>query len=92
MTLALIGLMSCGKQPTSNFTWEPQDPIAGEEVQFTNKSLNAERYSWNLGNMKISSDENPKNIYETAGDYIIDLRVYNGSKSDEKTVTISVSP
>lgn len=92
VTLSLLGLIGCGKQPTSNFIWEPQIPKAGEEVQFTDKSINANRYSWNLGNMKISSDENPKNIYETAGDYIVDLRVHNGSKSDEKTVTITVVP
>jgi PKD repeat protein len=85
-------LASCGKQPTSNFTWSPQNPKAGEKVQFTSTATNAKKHSWNLGNMKISSDENPTNIYETEGDYTVDLSVNNGLKSDEKTVTIMVVP
>jgi PKD repeat protein len=85
-------LSSCGKKPTANFTWSPQNPKAGQEVQFTNSSVDAKKYDWNLGNMKISSDVNPKNVYDKAGSYIIDLAARNGLKSDTKTVTITVSP
>lgn len=34
-------LAGCGKQPAANFTWSPQNPKAGEEVQFTNTSVDA---------------------------------------------------
>ena len=42
--------------------------------------------------MKISSDANPKNVYATSGDFIVDLTARNGVKSDTKTVTITVVP
>lgn len=87
-----ILLSSCGKQPQANFTWSPQNPKAGQEIQFTNTSLDAKSYDWNLGNMKVSRETNPKNTYTNAGDYIIDLTAHSGLKSDTKTVTIKVSP
>lgn len=85
-------LSGCGKKPQANFTWSPQSPKAGEEVQFTNTSADAKSYDWNLGNMKISSEVNPKNTYINAGEYIVDLTARNGLKSDTKTVTIIISP
>ena len=84
-------LQGCGKKPEANFTWSPQNPKAGQEVQFTNSSTDAKKYDWNLGNMKISSEKNPKNTYSSAGDYIVDLTAHNGLKSDTKTITINVT-
>lgn len=92
LLLISLALISCGKKPTANFTWTPQNPKAGQEVQFTNTSIDAKKFDWNLGNMKISSEENPKNIYQNEGNYIIDLTARNGLNSDTKTVTITVSP
>ncbi len=90
--IACLAMASCGKKPSANFTWSPLNPKPGQEVQFTSTSVDAKSYDWNLGNMKISSDANPKTTYTTAGDYIVDLMVHNGLKSDTKTVTISVKP
>ena len=87
-----VSLLSCGKEPTANFTWSPQNPKAGQQVQFTNNSVDAKKYSWNLGNMKISSDANPKNVYDQPGNYIVDLTARNGLNSDTKTITITVIP
>jgi PKD repeat protein len=87
-----ILLVSCGKKPEANFSWTPQKPKAGEEVNFINTTSNGKTYSWNLGNMKISSEENPKNIYDKEGEYIVDLTAHNGLKSDTKTLTITVVP
>ena len=89
-TMALL-LMSCGKKPTANFTWSPTNPKAGEEVRFTNTSTDAKKYSWNLGNLAISDDTNPKHVYEEAGEYIVDLTATSGFKSDTKTQTIIIS-
>ncbi len=88
---ALI-LLSCGKKPTSNFDWSPKNPKAGETVTFNNLSTDAKKYDWNLGNMKISSDKNPTNIYTQAGGFIVDLTARNGAKSTTKTQTIIISP
>ena len=84
-------IIGCGKQPTSDFTWSPNNPKAGEEVQFINSSINAKKYDWNLGNIKVSSEANPKNTYLNEGDYIVDLNARSGLKIDTKTVTITIS-
>ena len=91
LTSALI-LSSCGKKPTSDFTWSPNQPKAGQAVSFSNKSIDAKKYDWNLGNMKISSDKDPQNVYDAAGNYIVDLTAHNGVKSYTKTYTITVTP
>jgi len=92
LSFSILFLQSCGKKPEANFIWSPQNPKAGQEVQFTNTSADAKSYDWNLGNMIISSETNPKNTYTNAGDYIIDLTAHNGLKSDTKTVTITIYP
>ncbi len=92
LIVASIFLISCGKRPVADFSWSPQNPKAGQEVQFTNQSTDAKKYDWNLGNMSISSETNPKTVYTNAGDYSIDLTARNGTKSKTKTLTIKVSP
>jgi PKD repeat protein len=87
----MVILCSCGEKPEANFTWSPANPKAGEEVKFTNLSLNARSYSWNFGDMSIGSEKNPVHVYKNDGDYIIDLNAFNGLRSDIKTVTIAVS-
>jgi len=77
-------------QPVADFTWSPSEPVAGEEVKFTNLSQNAKSYSWNFGDMSVGYKSNPVHVYERSGSYIIDLRAHNGLVSDEKTVTIVV--
>lgn len=90
--LGLVFFMaSCGEEPTADFTWEPNEPKAGEEVKFTNLSIDAKSYSWNFGDMSIGDETNPTHIYEKSGSYIVDLMAHNGIKSDEKTVTIKVT-
>jgi PKD repeat protein len=87
-----ILLIACNKKPEANFTWSPQYTKVGQEVQFTNISTDAKKYDWNLGNMKISSETNPKNTYTNRGNYTIDLTAHNGLRSDVKTVKIEVIP
>jgi len=92
LSFVCIILQSCIKKPEANFTWSPQNPKIGQEVQFTNLSTDAKKYSWNLGDMNISSETNPKHTYKNSGDYIIDLTAHNGLRSNTKTITINVAP
>ena len=88
--LANVLLIASCKAPMANFTWTPAQPVAGEEVKFTNLSQDAQSYSWNFGDMSIGSEKNPTHVYKKSGNYIVDLRAHNGFRSDEKTVTIVV--
>lgn len=80
-------LTCCGEEPVADFTWDPMEPIAGQEMSFTNLSSDAKSYSWNFGDMSIESDKNPKHTYERPGNYIIDLNAHSGLFSDIKTGT-----
>jgi len=90
----LLGIVmfitACSKHPVANFTWSPNEPVAGEEVKFTNLSKNAKSYNWNFGDMSVGKKTNPTHIYKRSGTYIVDLQAYNGLLSDEKTVNIVV--
>jgi PKD repeat protein len=79
-------LSACNDKPVANFTWLPENPKVNEEVPFTNLSSYAKRFSWNLGNMTINDELNPKKVYLQEGIYVIDLSAMNGLKSDIKTV------
>ena len=87
--LALI-FASCSKKPIANFYWTPAVPKAGQEVVFTNLSTDATSFSWNFGDMSIGSSRNPKHVYKSAGDYIIDLNASSGLRTDIMTATIRV--
>ena len=84
-------MLGCGKTPVADFTWDPENPKAGQEVSFTNLSVDAKSYSWNFGDMSIGDETNPTHVYEEKGNYIVDLSAHNGLMSDEKTVTITVT-
>lgn len=88
----IISISSCGKKPNADFSWSPTQPKAGENVMFNNTSTDAKKYDWNLGNMKISSEKNPSNVYDQPGNYIIDLTARKGGRSDTKTLTITIVP
>jgi len=90
--LVLFFITSSCKKPLANFTWSPKNPKAGEVVQFSNNSIDAKKYDWNLGNMKISKEKEPQNTYSNSGNFIVDLTVRNGGRSDTKTYTITVTP
>lgn len=91
LIIILAILMGCGKAPVADFSWDPQQPKAGQAVQFKNLSVNAKSYSWNFGDMSIGSGANPTHTYSKAGSYIVDLSASKGPRSDEKTTTITVT-
>jgi len=88
--IVVLFFTACGEKPIADFTWSPKEPVAGEEVKFSNLSENAKSYSWNFGDMSVGRKASPTHVYERSGRYIVDLRAHNGLRSDEKTVTIFV--
>jgi gliding motility-associated-like protein len=55
--------------PNASFTATPQPGCAGYPTAFDNTSVNAETYSWRLGDGSVSSAEDPGHTYAQAGIY-----------------------
>ncbi len=90
--LLVLGLTSCSKKPTADFSWDPIQPKIGQVVVFTNNSSNAKSYNWDFGNSNTSKDKSPEQVYNVVGNYVITLTSYNGMKTNSKTATLTVVP
>jgi len=60
-------------EPVLRFTWSPQTPRYGEEVQFANDSNVELLWNWDFGNGQKSTERNPKTAYAKPGVYSIRL-------------------
>ncbi len=63
-------------------------------VNFTNTSINSDRYSWNFGDTTYSSLTNPSHTFINPGTYTVKLISYTScfGNPDSTTVTIVVKP
>jgi gliding motility-associated-like protein len=81
--------------PVANFTM-PSDACMGQLVSFTNTSTVASgvtpTYTWNFGDGKTSTDQNPTHTYLSAGSFNVTLQVsYSGmcaNTSPVKSISI----
>ena len=66
------------------------NPEAGEEVLFTNKSENATIFEWDFGDGNTSSERDPIHIFSETGRYTIQLAAGNNEQEDiaEKTIEV----
>jgi len=77
--------------PIAKFTWTPESPQVGEEVQFTDASTTPAgttitKWSWDFdGNgTEDSNEQNPKYTYTAAGKYNVSLTVTNSEDQTDK--------
>ena len=70
---------SCSK-PFSNFLIKEAEKTVPAKVSFQNNSKKAERYEWDFGDGKKSSDSLPAHEYKRSGNYTITLRAIKGDK------------
>jgi PKD repeat protein len=63
-------------------------------VQFINKSVNAESYTWDFGDKQYSSEKNPLHTYFVPGNYIVKLTVHNiaGESVRNGIITVYQNP
>lgn len=73
--------------PAALFSYQP-DQLT---VQFSSQSLGADNYSWNFGDGKNSTEQNPVHIYPAPGTYTVELTVSNacGAATLQQMVTLS---
>lgn len=78
--------------PVADFNWDPA--CEGYAVDFNNQSsANGVSFEWDFGNGNTSNDENPSNVYNSLGDFDVELIVVNiDGCGDTITQTITVYP
>ncbi len=73
----------------------PEEVCAGAEVSFDNNSKGGNTYQWSVNGEVISRLENPKYVFERAGEYEVKLEAFNVitcAKSDSSFRTVKVIP
>ena len=91
-----IKIIDDGIRPTADFSWLPEQIVAGEEVVFTDQSKAAEgceiiKREWTFGAI-LSTGENPTVTFGSHGKINVSLTVTDNKKrKDTKTVTVDVA-
>ncbi len=81
--------------PTPDFVANKTSVLAGNSINFSNKSKDAERIEWTFenGNPSTSNESSPKVIYKKSGTYKVTLTAYNQTgkkvKSRDNYITVS---
>ncbi|MFC5411829.1 PKD domain-containing protein [Larkinella bovis] len=81
------------KYVTAGFDYAPING-SPSRIQFTNRSMNADRYQWQFGDGQASTEPNPLIEFKGNGIYTARLIAKNANSTDEvsKSVTISGVP
>ena len=79
-------LIAC-KKIDVGFTYAPEEPRAGEKVQFTNQSSSGEDWEWTFGDGSTSTLKSPSHTYKQPGTYRVVLKV---DKKNSLTATKEV--
>jgi len=77
--------------PVAQFTWDPNTPGVGDEVEFTDTSTTPTGttitgWDWDFGDDEDSDEQNPTHTYGAGGTYTVSLTVTN---SDTQTHTVT---
>jgi cyclophilin family peptidyl-prolyl cis-trans isomerase len=75
----ILFFSSCSK-PIANFIIKDAEKVAPAKVTFQNSSQKAERYEWDFGDGKKSTDSVAYHEYKKSGNYSIILKAYKGNK------------
>lgn len=76
--------------PEAFFSVTPATPVTFENVEFTDESIGAISWNWDLGDGTTSINQNTTHFYETPGLYPIELVVENEFCSDKFEVILRV--
>ncbi|MCH7534740.1 MAG: PKD domain-containing protein [Bacteroidetes bacterium] len=94
---AIAAFTGCSKEPDACFYFPKGKIVTGEEIRFTNCSVDAQTSVWNFGDGTTSRDPSPEHSYTLhsytlPGEYTITLTVYSKGdlKTDETSETITI--
>ena len=78
--IVLSVFMTSCSNPMSKFLIKEADKTVPSKVVFQNNSKKAERYEWDFGDGKKSTDSLPNHEYRRSGNYTITLKAIKGEK------------
>ncbi|MCG3164529.1 MAG: hypothetical protein POELPBGB_00283 [Bacteroidia bacterium] len=84
-TLVRPNIIFAYTPPGANFTGTPNYVCAGEEVQFTDLSLEVTDWSWDFGDGTFSTEQNPIHTYGDTGYFSVTLIALNNGCTDTLT-------
>jgi len=77
-----------GNPPNADFTADPRSGPASLSVAFTDLSTeNPTSWSWDFGDTRTSTTQNPTHVYNNEGTYTVSLTAANAYGSDTETKT-----
>jgi len=89
LTVLCALLMCACRQVTVDYTYAPEQPMAGETVSFTNLSTGGEDFEWSFGDNNTSEDRNPTHVFRQTGTYLVTLKESKSGRTCNKTVRVS---
>jgi cyclophilin family peptidyl-prolyl cis-trans isomerase len=90
LSISILFFSSCSK-PIANFIIKDAEKTVPAKINFQNNSKKAERYEWDFGDGKKSTDSLPSHEYRRSGNYNITLRAYKGNKMSETKQQLAVN-
>lgn len=75
---------------SAHFTSESSAVRTGSQVIFTNRSQNADSFTWDFGDGETSTEINPIHTYQSSGNYLIKLKALNDTETDSCSSEITV--
>jgi cyclophilin family peptidyl-prolyl cis-trans isomerase len=80
IVIVLSVFMASCSNPMSKFLIKEAEKTVPAKVVFQNNSKKAERYEWDFGDGKKSTDSLPNHEYKRSGNYTITLKAIKGEK------------
>lgn len=87
--LSLIAT-GCQKDPYADASINPRPAYVGEEILFTNLSINTDYVEWDMGDGSTSTAYNVNHFYYDPGTYNVTQRAFNGNRSSTATYMVEV--
>jgi uncharacterized protein YaiE (UPF0345 family) len=88
--IVLIILSACKKDPTASFIHSSDNYEAGDTINFTSTSSDANNFQWDFDDGNTSTDKNPWHIFNSTGTYEVSLKVTNDDGSDETSSSVVI--
>jgi PKD repeat protein len=85
-----ILLVSCHRDPVSDFTASATEVGIGESIIFTNRSLDGINFEWDFGDGYTSTNYNVTHSYAEAGIYTVQLKAFGKDGVSISSMSVKV--